>query len=908
MNNINGGHFFVGYVPYGFPPFQEERVNDDASLDCEAENLFSPLNSILVALERGEITLQEVPSEFRTDPAVVLFAVRQDGLNLQYAPVKLRDDRAIVMAAVQQTWLAFRYASPRLRGDRVVALIAIRQDSLALVQASKELQKDREMILTGIEYGRLSLQFVPEESLYDKVIVLAALQRNGLELRSVPEPLCHDLEVVLTAIRNDLNALKYIKNPEIILWLMEENPEVFEYVENPEIVLTIVSKNGLFLHYASERFRGDLVTVLAAVQQNGLALCYASLELRGYFQVGLLAVQNHWKAYLYLSPELQRNAEIILSAMSQHPVGLQIASEEILSYKKWMLNEISRTPRLLFFVSDQQIILEAVMNDWRAAKYIDQELFQDQAFAFRLIDEEQRILRYIKDREIILEYVRQVPSSYGLLSKKFLGDREIAISALKNDNYVFEYVPLELWKDREVVLAFLLDLSEFWESGGLQEEIKAILIPILQNTTDRDIALTAIKETLGWAFWHLSVSLRNDRDIVLSAVRSDPEIFLFLSEELSQDPDVIAAANGDSFEGTFRIAYDDVSEHPIETLLHLLERIQADFFFPSIQYMNSPGIDAGGLSRDLISRLFKALFDCSCPALPVRRQGNKCIFQLSESSSYSEQMASYRAIGAIFAFALRDHQSLCVGMHFHEVLFSMIHSITQEEMNELRLLGEDAPFPSAIYNKLLKIYLQSQYPTVFGFPSESWEEIHQAINEFVDKGQIPEALEKEYEGTAIYDKKNEFLMDFRVHHTLLAALVTIGSMSRYLPDENWHELKGESPIQLQKHIEGFLSKQQVLESLQWDAVHEDTQRWLIEWIDQITHEQLEQFVFAMTGSFSLAPGQKLHIHLYLEGQELPSFSTCTFTMNLPKSYPDFPTFKAKLECSLSEGGKRFQFL
>ncbi|HAB99484.1 MAG TPA: hypothetical protein DCE71_06660, partial [Parachlamydiales bacterium] len=171
-----------------------------------------------------------------------------------------------------------------------------------------------------------------------------------------------------------------------------------------------------------------------------------------------------------------------------------------------------------------------------------------------------------------------------------------------------------------------------------------------------------------------------------------------------------------------------------------------------------------------------------------------------------------------------------------------------------------------------------------------------------------EALEREYEEAAIDDKKNEFLMDFRVHHTLMAALVIMQSMSCYLPEGQWHQLKGDFPNQLQTHIEGSLSKQQVLDALEWDAADEKTKRWLVEWIHQATDEGFEQFVFAMTGAFSLAPGQRLHIHLYSEDQALPSFRTCTFTMNLPKAYLDFPTFKAKLECSLLEGGKRFQFL
>ncbi len=881
MNFVENSRFFVGYPPYSFPVFVEEEA---MQVGCEVEKPRLTLADVLVSIERGELTLRDVPVEFFYDRSVVLFAVQHDGFNLQYASEEFRDDWGVVAAAVQQTWIALRYASPRLRGDRVIVAIGVKQDCLALLQASPELQKDREIILTAIRYGRLSLHFVPKEFLHDRGVVMAAIERDGLELRFVPQPLRCDLEIIQLALRKNFQPFVYIRDPKIILFLMQEKPEVFQYVEDPLIALAIVGVDGRFLRYGSREIRSNL-------------------------EVALLAVQNHWMAFYYVSEDVRRNSKVISAAMSYHPETFQGTPDELSFHRRWILKAIETNPRMLYFVSHLEIVLEVVRKDWKIARYINQDLFRDQQFAFSLLDQDQRILQYIKDRNTVLLYMQEDPTAYCFVSEHLKKDEEIAMCVLYNDYYAFEYVPSELWKKREVVLAFLSDLVSFWEERALHEQVQALLLPILQTTSDREIAFKAIEGTLGWAFQHLSAAFRGDRAIALFAVRTNPEAFLHVSQELSQDPLLISCANGESFEGTFRVGYADVVNKPRETLAGLWERIEADACFPFIQYTHSLGFDAGGLTRDLVARLLKTFFDLNAPIFPGRQQDEKFIPQLYEISSlsYLEQAAFYRAIGAIFAFALINYQGLRTGMHFHEIVFSMIYSITQEEMQYLRFMGEEEGFPEDLYNKLLKIYLKDQYPLVFVSPFEDQRWVDRAVDEFVDRGNIPEALEKEYEGMSIVDKKTEFLRDFRIYHTIVAVLYMVKSMSRYATEGQWNALKGASPLELQERIEGSLSRQQILDALRWDAADQQTRQWLIYWIETASFEQLERFVFVMTGAFSLGTTQRLHIHLYAEDQQLPSFRACTFTMNLPKGYADYPTFKAKLELSLAEGGEGFQF-
>jgi hypothetical protein len=132
-------------------------------------------------------------------------------------------------------------------------------------------------------------------------------------------------------------------------------------------------------------------------------------------------------------------------------------------------------------------------------------------------------------------------------------------------------------------------------------------------------------------------------------------------------------------------------------------------------------------------------------------------------------------------------------------------------------------------------------------------------------------------------------------------------MSRFGNLNGWEESKGVSPEVLQEKIQGSLSKQQVLDALDWDAEDEKTQKFLTDWIQGATDEQLEKFVSAISGSSTLAANQKLKVHLYPESENLPTFHSCNFTIDLPRQYPDYEIFKAKLEESLANA-VGFQFI
>lgn len=71
----------------------------------------------------------------------------------------------------------------------------------------------------------------------------------------------------------------------------------------------------------------------------------------------------------------------------------------------------------------------------------------------------------------------------------------------------------------------------------------------------------------------------------------------------------------------FKLDLEQLQDDPISILQTLHEGLKANHSFPLIRYKGSEGIDAGGLSRDFVTRLFNRIFDKNAPCLPVYALG-----------------------------------------------------------------------------------------------------------------------------------------------------------------------------------------------------------------------------------------------------------------------------------------------
>jgi hypothetical protein len=155
-----------------------------------------------------------------------------------------------------------------------------------------------------------------------------------------------------------------------------------------------------------------------------------------------------------------------------------------------------------------------------------------------------------------------------------------------------------------------------------------------------------------------------------------------------------------------------------------------------------------------------------------------------------------------------------------------------------------------------------------------------------------------------YDR-DEFLEECQIRQVFGATLLIAKSIQDFLEGKtSLDAVKGESAVHLAKKIQGSISKEQVIESLLWEGGHEETQAFLLHWIQGATDDQVAHFAWAITGSMTLHESQRLTIHLYNDPDKLPTFHTCSHTMDLPTGYGSQAKFNEKLELALSsaQGG------
>ncbi|MEI8301289.1 MAG: hypothetical protein WCG10_06770, partial [Chlamydiota bacterium] len=321
----------------------------------------------------------------------------------------------------------------------------------------------------------------------------------------------------------------------------------------------------------------------------------------------------------------------------------------------------------------------------------------------------------------------------------------------------------------------------------------------------------------------------------------------------------------------------DFQTQSIQLLLNFFEQILANNHrLPRVQYTGSKGIDAGGLTRDFISRLFRSLCG-QTSRLPMKIEDEGLLLKYDKKASLSidEQIASFKAIGTIFGAALVN-QGFTTGLYFHPVMFKMISSLSLDEIDGV---PNNLDNPQMLH-KPLKPLLMALYPA-----------------QFPDADALDEALANNTELETLGTTVSEFLDDYPELEQIVLAIITIAkAMKEHLGEDD--VLKLLLPFEeLSNRIQGIaVSRENILTSLGNDPSADQLKRW----VDQATDDQLNQFVFFITGSRSLHPGVPLSVNL-LNASFLNDgafvFHTCSKTIDIMIGQSD-ADFKLRLDASL----------
>lgn len=349
--------------------------------------------------------------------------------------------------------------------------------------------------------------------------------------------------------------------------------------------------------------------------------------------------------------------------------------------------------------------------------------------------------------------------------------------------------------------------------------------------------------------------------------------------------------------------FSNEARNPTRPLLQLFAEINQKQRFPRIRYQNSEGSDAGGLTRDFVSQIFQALCHPDQKSLPLMASDNRYFPKVEVAPppalSLEDQIKCYQAIGMLFARAINGDPSLAkdsvtTGTHFHPNMFAMIHALTLDEMN---LIPDPLAHDSVpdVKLKLAKLYLKAQFPQLFR-PHGIEEAIVDEEIVRLTNGEVSQRLQES-------GVDEDFLKDYHVNSIIQATLIIAKSMHKNLTlSDQWGGIIGNSPESLSKKIEGSLTPDLVIDAFGLKDEAEDTRKGMVKrWVRTASPEALKNFVFSLTGSTSLSPGQRLSVQLceVLNNPEnAPVFHTCGQYMDLPR-YETYEIFEAKLGVSIA---------
>lgn len=160
--------------------------------------------------------------------------------------------------------------------------------------------------------------------------------------------------------------------------------------------------------------------------------------------------------------------------------------------------------------NNKQAVLEAVKQDGRALEFASDGLKNDKEIVLESIQQDGKNIAYASnelraDKELALTAVQQNICALVDIDAKFLNDKEIVLEAVKQDGYLLRYASDNLKNDKEVVLA----------------------------------AINSKGSLASWGFRFASPAMRDDIEVVRTAIQKDSFSMKFASERIQRNPSLL---------------------------------------------------------------------------------------------------------------------------------------------------------------------------------------------------------------------------------------------------------------------------------------------------------------------------------------------------------------------------------
>lgn len=287
-----------------------------------------------------------------------------------------------------------------------------------------------------------------------------AIQKNRIALLKGLKKRYFSLENATTAQRDDRNiVLKAINQSAYNIKLASERLRDDEYV-----VYQAVKKQGSLLEYASERLQHNMKVVQAALASNPKALKFASNTMQDNDTLVFDAVSRNGKALLFASKRLQQKSELIKKSLESYPQMLEFFGSDMEEMVKIAIKEDTNNFKYASerIQQDKKFILN---NQVAKNQYWHQELKRDKKFVLKVLKQMDDYIgndfyQYLapvlqNDQDVAMSCILANPNNFPLFNEVFRANFDIASIALKNRGGALEHVSDELKNNRHLVLLAL---------------------------------------------------------------------------------------------------------------------------------------------------------------------------------------------------------------------------------------------------------------------------------------------------------------------------------------------------------------------------------------------------------------------------------------------------------------------
>ena len=422
--------------------------------------------------------LNNIISQLKRDPKVMLYAVKQDPNNLNYAKGEALTDEIIDIALSTGKYNFNHFGiSINLEQNPKVMLYAVKQDPNNLNYAKGEALTE-DVIKTAIDSG---YKFNDSSSYYllnNPIAMLYAVKQDPNNLNYAKgEALTED--VIKTAIDsgykfNDSSSYYLLNNPIAMLYAVKQDPNNLNYalgeVLTEDVIKTAIDSGYKFNDSSSYFLLNNPIAMLYAVKQDPNNLNYVSgKDLTDEMIDIALSTGKYVFDAKETSHTLKQNPKVMMYAVKQDPNNLNYALGEVLTDE--MIDITLSTGKYIFDARNASISLKqnpkvmmyAVKQDPNNLNYALGEVLTDEIIDIALstgnyvFDAKNASISLKQNPKVMMYAVKQDPNNLNYVEDEALTDEIIKAAYdngfwdLKNNNKNNEAIPIIIAKLRKMI-------------------------------------------------------------------------------------------------------------------------------------------------------------------------------------------------------------------------------------------------------------------------------------------------------------------------------------------------------------------------------------------------------------------------------------------------------------------------